>query len=281
MEVGTETDAVKEELQNFIADMGSLPSLPSLYLQLAEELRSPEVSTTRVSRIISKDLAMTSKILQIVNSAYFGLSRQISSVERAVLLMGLEMLRTFVLSAEVFSMFEPKKLAGLTVAGLWRHSMNCSSMARRVALEERLPREETERVCTAAFLHDIGKLLMANEKPLIYRRVSDLVNEELLPVFEAEEQVFGFNHAEAGGVLLSRWNLPESVVEAVRWHHDPSGISQSPTSLVAIVHVTDFLEHEQNDETEGQSGACVSEHQLQEIGALDSLDRWRTVAAES
>ncbi|MFZ0430487.1 MAG: HDOD domain-containing protein [Acidobacteriota bacterium] len=270
---------MKEELKNFIADMGSLPSLPSLYLQLTEELRSPEVSANRVSRIISKDLAMTSKILQIVNSAYFGLSRQISSVERAILLMGLEMLRTFVLSAEVFSMFEPKKLAGLTVAGLWRHSMSCSSMARRVALAESLSKEATEHVCTAAFLHDIGKLLMANEKPDSYRRVSEIVNDGQLPCYEAEENVFGFTHAEAGGVLLTRWNLPEPVVDTVLWHHDPIGCTQSSISAVAIVHVTNFLEHEQNDEPQGQTTE-ISPAYLEQIGAGEAMERWREAAAE-
>lgn len=266
---------MKEELKTFISDMGSLPSLPSLYLQLAEELRSPEVSATRVGRIISKDLAMTSKILQIVNSAYFGLSRQISSVDRAILLMGLEMLRTFVLSAEVFSMFEPRKLAGLTVAGLWRHSMNCSSMARRVALAEKLSKETTEHVCTAAFLHDIGKLLMANERPESYRKVSDLTANELLPTFAAEEEVFGFNHAEAGGILLSRWNLPEFVVDTVLWHHDPTGVNSSSMPS-AIVHVTNFFEHKQNDEA-GEQTAAVSEDYLQQIGATESVERWRAL----
>ncbi len=268
---------MKEELKHFIAEMGSLPSLPSLYLQLAEELRSPDVSAARVGRIISKDLAMTSKILQIVNSAYFGLSRQISSVERAILLMGLEMLRTFVLSAEVFSMFEPRRLAGLTVAGLWRHSMNCSSMARRVALEERLRKESMEHVCTAAFLHDIGKLLMANEKPESYRRVSELVTDELIPSHAAEEEVFGFNHAEAGGILLSRWNLPDPVVETVLSHHDPGSVSRSSMPLAAIVYATNFFEHEQNAETEGQC-AVVDEAYFQHLGAPGSLERWRAVA---
>jgi putative nucleotidyltransferase with HDIG domain len=266
---------VKEELKAFISDMGSLPSLPSLYLQLAEELRSPHVSAARVSRIISKDLAMTSKILQIVNSAYFGLCRQISSVERAILLMGLEMLRTFVLSAEVFSMFEPRKLAGLTVAGLWRHSMNCSNMARRVALAERLSQDKAEEACMAAFLHDIGKLLMANERPEPYRKVSDLVANEALPPHEAEEQIFGFNHAEAGGVLLSRWNLPEPVVDTVLWHHDPSGVGRS-SMVSAIVHVTNFLEHEQNDEVQAQT-TSVSKDYLEQIGVTESVERWRAL----
>lgn len=271
---------MNEELKHFISEMGSLPSLPSLYLQLAEELRSAEVSAGRVSRIIAKDLAMTSKILQIVNSAYFGLSRQISSVERAILLMGLEMLRTFVLSAEVFSMFEPKRLAGLTVAGLWRHSMSCSSMARRVALAERLSKEAVEHVCTAAFLHDIGKLLMANEKPEAYRQVSELAEAEEMPIYEAEQRIFGFNHAEAGGVLLKRWNLPEQVVDTVLWHHDPTGVSSLSSSAVGIVHVTDFLEHEQSDERQARM-APVSEGFLEQAGAPESLERWRNVAVVS
>jgi HD-like signal output (HDOD) protein len=258
--------------------MGSLPSLPSLYLQLTEELRSPDVSASRISQIVSKDLAMTSKILQIVNSAYFGLSRQISSIERAILLMGLEMLRSFVLSVEVFSMFEAKKMAGLAVAGLWRHSMNCAALARKIGVSERFSRNGADNVSTAAFLHDIGKLLMANEMPEKYREVSRLVSSENLPSFEAEQQVFGFDHAEAGGFLLSRWKLPTAIVQPVRWHHAPSCANGETVAAVTVVHVTDCLEHELN-EAPSVASAVPDQDFLAAVSATASLEKWRELTA--
>lgn len=238
-----EAELRKEKLARFVAGISALPSLPSLYLQLTEELRSPDVSPARVSRIIAKDLAMTSKILQIVNSAYFGISRQVSSVERAILLLGLEMVRTFVLSVEVFSMFEPRKLAGLTVAGLWRHSMNCSAIARRISTREGLPRVFLDQVGTAAFLHDVGKLMMANEKPELYREVTRISRDQQIPVYKAEQEVFGFDHAEAGGFLLGQWQLPASVVEAVAYHHTPAPRGSQGLTALAIIHVSNYLEH--------------------------------------
>jgi len=273
-------NAGNSELERFVGSMGSLPSLPSLYLQLTEELRSPDVSAVRIGQIVSKDLAMTSKILQIVNSAYFGLSRQISSIERAILLMGLEMLRSFVLSVEVFSMFEAKKMAGLAVAGLWRHSMHCAALARRIAVSERFNRDGVDHIATAAFLHDIGKLMMANEKPDLYRAVSHLVKSENIAPFEAEQKVFGFDHAEAGGYLLSRWKLPKAVVQPVRWHHTPSGANDETVPAVTVVHVTDCLEHELN-EAPTLPNAIPDQKFLAAVSATSSLDRWRQLAADA
>lgn len=272
----TEAELRREKLARFVAGVGSLPSLPSLYLQLTEELRSPDVSPARVSRIIAKDLAMTSKILQIVNSAYFGISRQVSSVERAILLLGLEMVRTFVLSVEVFSMFEPKKLAGLTVAGLWRHSMNCAAIARRVSSAEGMPRMFLEHVGTAAFLHDIGKLMMSNEKPNLYREVTRLARDERIPVFRAEQSVFGFDHAEAGGYLLGQWQLPASVVDAVRWHHAPSAGDGHGLTTLAVIHIANYLEHAVVMDDQPEQELC--EEYVKSLEPTPDLDQWAELA---
>jgi len=269
--------APRADPQKFVEGMTSLPSLPSLYLQLTEELRASEVSIGRISRVISKDLAMTSKILQIVNSAYFGLSRQISSVERAILLIGLEMLRTFVLSVEVFSMFEPRKMAGLAVAGLWRHSMNTAGLARKIAVSSGLNRDLVEHISTAAFLHDIGKLLMANERPDHYRQASDLAVRMNVPLFEAEMDVFGFNHAEAGGCLLNRWKLPDIVVHAVQWHHAPAESGERGLSPAAVLHATNYLEHEQSDVAFPMDSG-FQEAYILSLCSKETLTRWRELA---
>ncbi|GAB4253069.1 MAG: hypothetical protein Kow00109_28730 [Acidobacteriota bacterium] len=246
---GVAAAAPLQSLEAFLREVGTLPSLPSLYLQLTEELASPDASPSRVSRIISKDLGLTTKILQIVNSAYFGLSRQISSVERAVLLLGLEMLRTLALSASVFSMFEPSKMAGLAVAGLWRHSMNCSGMARKLGNRLRLKSDTIEHLVTAAFLHDVGKLLLADRKPQKYAEVTRKIREENLTPFEAEKEIFGFDHAQVGALLLNRWQLPEPVAEGVLWHHYPSvQESEQDHTFAGIIHVLDYLEHQHHGE---------------------------------
>jgi putative nucleotidyltransferase with HDIG domain len=274
----TPTELRQEKLARFVAGIGSLPSLPSLYLQLTEELRSPDVSPARVSRIISKDLAMTSKILQIVNSAYFGISRQVSNVDRAILLLGMEMVRTFVLSVEVFSMFEPRKLAGLTVAGLWRHSMNCSAIARRISAREGMSRIVQDHVATAAFLHDIGKLMMSNEKPDLYREVTRLAREERMTVHTAEQAVFGFDHAEAGGYLLGQWQLPPPVVEAVTWHHAPRGRGDQELSVLAIIHASNYLEHVVVLDDQPESDLDLEF--LSSLTPAPNLDVWKALAEE-
>ena len=267
-------------VEEFLRKVGTLPSLPSLYLQLTEELASGDMSPSRVSHIIAQDLGLTTKILQIANSAYFGLSRQISNVERAVLLLGLETIRALALSASVFAMFEPRKLVGLAVAGLWRHSMNCSGMARRLGTHLRLKRDSVDHLTTAAFLHDVGKLLMADQQPKNYAVVTSKIEFGELAPFQAEREVFGFDHAEVAAYLFDRWQLPSPVIEGVRWHHDAAAIEQTNHTLAAIIHVLDFLEHQRNDEL-GTLHLTLDSRFLETLGGGEELlDEWRTIVEE-
>lgn len=237
----------QSRLDNFIRSVGKLPSLPSLYLELTEELLSEDASFNRVGQILSKDLAMTSKILQVVNSAYFGIPREVSSVDRAVVLLGLEMVRNLVLTQGIFSMYEGTQLKGVTVAGLWRHSMACAGLARKLARVERASREVTDQSSTAAFLHDVGKLLLASHCPAQYAEVQNRAAANELRIHEAEQGLFGFDHADAGGHLLQAWGLPESIVEAVTFHHHPDRCRSDSLTPLTIVYTANMLDHLNND----------------------------------
>ena len=152
---------MKKKVDRLIDQVKSLPSLPSLYLELVRELRSPMVSVRRVGQIISKDLGMTPKLLQLVNSAYFGISREVTSVERAVALLGLNLVRDCVLVTHIFSQLDPSRPEMSSVAGLWRHSMSCAGLARQVARNEGADNGLVELAATAGLLHDVGKLMLA------------------------------------------------------------------------------------------------------------------------
>jgi putative nucleotidyltransferase with HDIG domain len=218
---------------------------------------------------------MTSKILQIVNSAYFGLYKTVNSVNHAVILLGLERVKNLVLSVEIFSMFEPKELSGSVIAGLWRHSMFCSSLAHRIAERERLGRDMVNESSTSAFLHDIGKLIMARESPRLYRESITLAEEEVIPLFQAEKRVFGFDHAQAGGLLLTEWRLPDSIVEAVAFHHIPSQIEDATLRPLPIVHVTNYLEHRRMNEAVDPTIVELDLDYIRAVNIDSKLEDWQ------
>ena len=218
---------------------------------------------------------MTSKILQIVNSAYFGLYKTVNSVNHAVILLGLERVKNLVLSVEIFSMFEPKELSGSIVAGLWRHSMFCSALSFRIAEQERLSRDTVNETSTAAFLHDIGKLIMARETPMRYREALTLAEEEIIPLYQTEQRIFGFDHAQVGGFLLNEWKLPIPIVEAVAFHHIPETVEDSSLSPLAIVHVTNYLEHRRMNEAVDPTIVELDLDYIRSVGIDSKIEAWQ------
>lgn len=233
----------KKKVDRLIEKVKSLPSLPSLYLELVRELRSPMVSVRRVGQIISKDLGMTPKLLQLVNSAYFGISREVTSVERAVALLGLNLVRDCVLVTHIFSQLDPSRPEMSSVAGLWRHSMSCAGLARQVARNEGADNGLVELAATAGLLHDVGKLILATHLGERYQSLYELARQEQIELYLVEEQYLGFNHAEVGASLLERWGLPRELVAAVGFHHQPGLLAEKGFSALTAVHVANYFDH--------------------------------------
>jgi HD-like signal output (HDOD) protein len=234
-----------EELQAVVSQLQALPSLPSLYFEVTRELERSEPSITRIARLISEDMAMTAKMLQLVNSAFFGLRSQVSSPMQAVQLLGLDTLRALVLSTHVFDRFHTEILGEAEVSYLWSRSLAVAGFAKRIAEFEKAGRRTIDDCFTAGLLHDAGKLILASVLGSKYAKVLDLVRRETRGIFEAEVEVLGCNHAEVAAYLLGSWGLPETVVEGVAWHHDPAGSSLKGFSPVIAAHAASCFHDEQ------------------------------------
>jgi len=152
-------------LVNLISRMDSLPSMPSLYAEVMEEVNSPNGSINRVGEIISNDVGMSAKILQLVNSAFFGLPKNISNPVRAVNLLGLETVKALILSVKVFSQFAKSALPGFSVEGLWDHSIRTGVFARNIAKERKLDQNDVDEAFMGGLLHDAGKLILLDRLP--------------------------------------------------------------------------------------------------------------------
>lgn len=264
-----------ESLQRLVSQMQTLPSLPTLYTQLVEELQSPNAAIKRVGEIISQDIGMTAKILQVINSAFFGLRRHISSPTEAVSLLGLDTVMTLVLSIQVFSQFKQDCLPLSFATALWSHSMRVGVFAKRVVQAEGCDPEMSKDAFTAGLLHDVGHLMTAANLPKEYTQMSALAQVCHLPQDEVERQVFGATHAELGAYLLGLWGLPNSIVEAVAYHHCPEQCSVQSFSPLTAVHLGDVLDCETHTARLEWRPAGLNLDYLANLGLQDRLPAWQ------
>jgi HD-like signal output (HDOD) protein len=264
------------EVKGLVSRLNSLPSLPTLYLQLTDELRQPEPSLAKIAKLISADIAMTAKVLQLVNSAFFGLRCQVSKAGHAVELLGTDIVRALVLTTHVFSKFETNLLSEADVQYLWQHSLATASYAKRIAILEKCPQRLADDCFTAALLHDAGKLIMAYALPDQYRRVLDLIKQDGPGLVATEHEVFGCGHAEIAAYLFGLWGLPGSIIEAVAWHHQPGQSLQSAFSAIAAVHVASIY-HEQKSQYWMRDLTPVDYDFLSRIGCKEREGEWRKV----
>lgn len=234
-----------KSIQNFVAHINSIPAMPELYRRLRLELQSEEASISSVAKIVESDLGMTAKILQLVNSAFFGIRQHVSSVTQAVSLLGLDTIKSLVLLIGVFTPAMSQKFPpGLSLEQIWRHGMMVGASALAIAREETNDKVVTNDAFTAGLLHDVGKLVLAENCGDEFARVWTHAVDNQLQTDEVELETFGCNHAQVGAYMLGIWGLPDAVVEAVAFHHKPSECLLQGFGALAAVHVANVVDHE-------------------------------------
>lgn len=267
-----------EHLKKLVGRMDRLPSLPSLYVEIVEKLRQQETMIEDVANVISRDIGMTAKILKLVNSAFFGLQQHISSLDDAVAYLGLNTIKTLVLCINAFSQYEGVKIPGFTLESLWQHSMAVAALARKISRLESTDRNHAEEAFVSGMLHDTGRLILAANDTDSYQKALALAEEQAIPVFQAEESVFGANHASVGGYLLGLWGLPVPVVEAIALHHNPGESTVKVFCPLTAVHVADSLIQGANRAlTETIPPAPMDVAYLEELGLADHIQNWNEV----
>jgi len=228
-------------MRQLVSGLRTLPSVPSVYLRLMEVFGSPDVSPKEIAEVIGQDMIMTAKVLQLVNSACFGIKRQIANPTQAVIYLGAEIVRQLVLVASTFSAFHQPSVRRFSIQRLQDHSLAVGGLARRIAQSLDLSAAAVDYAFVGGLLHDVGKLLLACNYPEKYDEALRHASEERIPDSVAEVQAFGTTHAEVGTYLLWSWALPDPVAEVVLRHHefptDPACVSNPAVA----VHVADAL----------------------------------------
>ncbi len=211
------------KLRKIVSGIKNLPSLPKLYNLIVAEMQSPEGSLKKIGHLISSDVSMSAKILQLVNSAFFGLSQKITDPQQASVFIGIETLKSLVLSVHVFSsLSKDAESYGFSPVKMWRHCLRTGKLAGEIARSEKVDRIVVDEAIIAGMLHDIGKLIILLEMPKQYIEVMNLVDATDCGLVEAEYSIMDTSHAELGAYLLGLWGLPGNVVESVAFHHKPS-----------------------------------------------------------
>jgi HD-like signal output (HDOD) protein len=248
-----------------------LPTMPEVLLKLNEVMADPESSAEAVAKVVSKDPAVATNMLRIVNSAYYGLPVRVSSVSLAVSVLGFNMTKKIALKAAVFSVFGKKreKIQQFDPAGFWKHAIYAGTAARAIGQQStQFADSHAEDLYIAGLLHDIGKILMLEKACPRYLAMLRKAAQDKTPETEVELTDFGFTHADVGSVLAIKWFLPEDLAIAIRYHHAPS---RDPfhRSLSSLIHLADHLAWSAGRPSTVGTAAPRVEHEVYDQVGLD------------
>ncbi|GAB4378692.1 MAG: response regulator [Calditrichia bacterium] len=263
-----------EKLTRIIAQIDTLPSLPDVYVQLVQELQSKDVSLKKIGQIISRDLGMTAKILKVVNSAYFGLRRQINDPVEAVNYLGLNTIRALVLFMQVFSQLDQKKLKELSLDELFEHSLKVASYAEKIVRAEKASSSMIAEAFVAGMLHDLGKIIIADKLPDEYTRVKELTQSNQTSDWMVEQELLGATHAEVGAYLLGIWGISDPIIEALAYHHQPGKCVHEQFSLLTAVHVANALAN--SEEKNLTKSEKIDMGYLETVEKSDRISVWKS-----
>ena len=229
-----------------------------------------ETTVSEISAIIQRDPAMSVKVLQLVNSSFFGLKSRVSSIAQAVSYLGVGLLKSLVLSAHVFSALDVSRCKVLSIERFQLYSIRIGRLAQRMVKSK----AAGEEAFTAGVIHNVGELVLAVKRPDEFAQVLQRCEETGEPRAHVERDVFGVTHPEVGAQLLANWGIPFSIVEVAAFHHEPSRVVGGDLELLATVHCADALV---GILTCGDPATTLDQAFLERAGLIQQLPRWRAL----
>lgn len=231
----------QRDLLTTIRSISSIPTIPTVLEKITLLLQNPQTSADEIGRAITTDQSLSSKVLKLVNSAFYGFPGKISTITHAVVILGFSTIKNIVLTASIFDVFRKKGQAGLggfDMERFWMHSIACGAASQSLA--KCIGSSEREECFIAGLIHDVGKILLCQYLNEEFRAIVHETRSANSLFVDAEKRLFGVTHQEIGGVLCESWNLPENLQNAVKYHHTPSK-NRAYYLTTAIVHCADIL----------------------------------------
>jgi putative nucleotidyltransferase with HDIG domain len=251
-----------DRLALLVGEVGMLPSAPTAFQEILVCMQNPAASLTDAAQIIGRDVAMTANIMKLVNSAFFGSRRPITTIDRAVAYLGMDTLGALVLGHSVFQSGVATGIDGFSLEQLWQHTEQTAAAARAIALSENLSLAKADEAFLAGVLHDVGKVVFATKAAALPNDTMDVVTQ------------METHHAVVGAYLLGLWGFPNSIVEAVAFHHTPDRASEKGFGLSGIVHVADRLVHLRSEHREASIDTGLQTGYLESLGLEHCLPKW-------
>lgn len=233
-----------DRIRQIAGKISGLPTLPTVISKMIELVDNPRTNTKTLAKMISHDQSLTARLLKLANSAYYGFSREISTVDTAIIVMGFNAVKEMGLSLSVYDTF--KNISGIhnfDVGRYWEHSVAVGVAARYLSKKFKLG--EPAEMFVAGLLHDIGKMILLQYMPDDFNIVIDTMIKENIPYLEAEKNVLGITHGEIGYILARRWHLPDRIASCIHCHHFPDRGGEYDRDA-ALIDLADFICHRIN-----------------------------------
>lgn len=253
---------------DLVKGVGGLVTLPNVFIRINQLIEDPNSNTIDIAKAVSQDPSFTVRLLKVANSPFYGFSSTIDTVAKAVSVIGMSQIRNLALSMSVARTFAGLPNNLVSMDNFWRHSLYCALTARILARQAR--RCDPEAVFTAGLLHDIGELVIFNRLPEQAKESLLLVLDQVddLPVYQAERQIIGFDHAQVGGELARQWHLPPLLEECIAYHHSIGEAQRYPRET-ALVHLANILAQMAEVDTLDSDDVSPIDPRAWEITGLD------------
>jgi HD-like signal output (HDOD) protein len=264
------------ELRRIVGEMDTVPSLPSVFLELNAEMQNADASASSVAAIIERDAGMSAKLLQLVNSAFFGLGHPISRITEAINYLGFNLVKNLALSVGIFQKFSGVA-EGFKPEVLQQHALLTGLLVSKM-----VSRDEGDLAFMSAVLHDLGQLVVASRIPEKLSKALQLARQKKIPQHLAEREVLGADHAMVAAYVLGIWGLPGPIVEAVAYHHDPPHGLEPKLGVMAALYIANRITHEISDSgTDAEGIETLDMEYVNALGVGDKLAGWRKLAQET
>ncbi len=249
-----------------------LASFPDIYFKIREVLNSPISSATHIAQVVGKDPSLTVRLLRLVNSSFYGFPAPITSIPRAVAIIGTNELTSLALAVSTISVFKHVPPHMVDMKSFWKHSISCGVFSRLLAFSRRHPSEE--RFFLAGLLHDLGRIILLTRLPRMMTSLMEHAKRARRPLVESERAFLGYDHAMLGNRLLEQWNIPEPIRDLVKRHHavpgaegnDPAGETASGDAV--LVHLGDVIANALRVGTSGSFFVPVPESRAWDLAEL-------------
>jgi putative nucleotidyltransferase with HDIG domain len=261
--------AANEKIREYVGKIDAIPTLSRTYLELTKALRSNSLPLRDISSIIEQDLALTAKVLQMVNSVRFAPVRKVRTVFEAVQMIGFEVVRALVLSIQVFEFCQSTSKTEL-FQNVWNHSLRTAIRAKKLAEVESLPVEACDDAFLVGLLHDIGKVVLGASCPETYQKIWTTFQDDSTALIEAEQGTFGADHAHVGAYLLRLWGLPEAIAGPVQFHHAPRSADILGFCPLLAVHASQELAPERILNR-------LDAELVDQLALTDRIESWREI----